>query len=150
MMSMVNKYIREIISQSRLLETNQFIHHGSTSILQHNIAVTRKAYWLSRKLKWKISVKELVFGAMLHDYYFYDWHVKEKSHRLHGYFHPGNSLKNAMKDIELTLIEQDIIRKHMFPLTLLPPKYKESILVCLADKLCTFGETFRIKRTCYV
>ena len=146
-MDRVEKYIKEIIEKSRLAETNQYIHHGNTTILQHNIAVARKAYWISRKLKLKISEKELVFGAMLHDYYFYDWHVKDKAHRLHGYFHPNLSLLNAMEDIELTIIEQDIIRKHMFPLTLIPPKYKESIIVCLADKLCVLDETFHRCKT---
>jgi len=142
-MDKVEKYIKEIIEKSRLVETNQYIHHGNTTILQHNMAVARKAYWISRKMKLRISEKELVFGAMLHDYYFYDWHVKDKAHRLHGYFHPKLSLTNALEDIELTLIEQDIIRKHMFPLTVVPPRYKESIIVCLADKLCALDETFR-------
>lgn len=145
-MNTAEKYIDEIIEQSRLNETNQFIHHGNTTILQHNTAVARKAYWLSQKLKLNVSEKEMIFGAMLHDYYFYDWHVKDKAHRLHGYYHPGLSLKNAMNDVELTIIEQDIIRKHMFPLTLRPPKYKESMIVCLADKLCTLDETFRRKK----
>lgn len=145
-MDRVEKYIVEIIEKSRLMETNQYIHHGNTTILQHDIAVARKAFWISQKLKLKISEKEMIFGAMLHDYYFYDWHVKDKSHRLHGYYHPGLSLKNAMEDIELTLIEQDIIGKHMFPLTLCPPKYKESIVVCLADKLCALDESFHRKK----
>lgn len=145
-MDRVEKYIKEIIEKSRLKETDQFIHHGHTTILQHNTAVARKAFWISQKLKWRVSEKEMIFGAMLHDYYFYDWHVKDKSHRLHGYFHPENSLRNAMKDMELTIVEQDIIRKHMFPLTIYPPKYKESLIVCVADKLCALDETFVRKK----
>ncbi|NTW07521.1 MAG: HAD family hydrolase, partial [Syntrophaceae bacterium] len=30
--------------------------------------------------------------------------------------------------------EADIIQKHMWPLTLVPPKYKESFIVSFADK----------------
>lgn len=136
-------YISQIIEKSRLKETNQFIHHGHTTILEHNMAVARKAYRIAKGLKLKVSEKELIFGAMLHDYYFYDWHEKDAGHRLHGYYHPGISLKNAIKEMELTNIEKDIIKKHMFPLTLSPPKYKESVIVCLADKICALEETIR-------
>lgn len=136
-------YISQIIKKSRLNETNQFIHHGKTTILEHNLAVARRAYRIAKGLKLKVSEKELIVGAMLHDYYFYDWHEKDAGHRLHGFYHPGISLTNAMKDIELTVIEKDIIKKHMFPLTLSPPKYKESVVVCVADKICALEETFR-------
>lgn len=136
-------YISQIIEKSRLKETNQFIHHGHTTILEHNMAVARKAYRIAKGLKLKVSEKELIFGAMLHDYYFYDWHEKDAGHHLHGYYHPGISLKNAIKEMELTNIEKDIIKKHMFPLTLSPPKYKESVIVCLADKICALEETIR-------
>ena len=139
-------YISQIIEKSRLKETDQFIHHGNTTILEHNVAVARRAYRIAKGLKLNISEKELIFGAMLHDYYFYDWHEKDAGHRLYGYYHPGLSLKNAVKEMELTAIEKDIIKKHMFPLTLSPPKYKESFIVCLADKICALEETFRKKK----
>ena len=52
-------------------------------------------------------------------------------------------VKNARRDFQLGEIEQDVIQKHMFPLNLKPPKYKESALVCLADKLSALEETIR-------
>lgn len=48
----------------------------------------------------------------------------------------------ALADFKLNQVEEDIIRKHMFPLTRFPPKYKESLLVCIADKICTVYEFF--------
>ena len=42
-------------------------------------------------------------------------------------------------------MERDIIKKHMFPLTLTPPAYKESLLVCLVDKACSIYEIFSRK-----
>ena len=39
------------------------------------------------------------------------------------------------------LIERDIIKKHMFPLNIAFPKYKESLIVCIADKIIALYET---------
>lgn len=38
--------------------------------------------------------------------------------------------------------------KHMFPLTLQPPRYLESLLVCLVDKGCSLYET-AVRRNAY-
>jgi uncharacterized protein len=87
-----------------------------------------------------------VRGALLHDYFLYDWHVPAPEHNLHGFSHAGAALKNAKRDFEINRLEQDIIEKHMFPLNIRPPKYRESIIVCLADKLCATKETVMDRR----
>ena len=63
--------------------------------------------------------------------------------QMHGRYHPKAACKNAEEDFNLTDIERDIIKKHMFPLTLTPPKYRESVLVCLVDKVCSVYEIFK-------
>ena len=42
---------------------------------------------------------------------------------------------------ELTRVEEDIISRHMYPLTLRPPMCKEAWIVCAADKYCALRET---------
>lgn len=59
-------------------------------------------------------MEQLIRGALLHDYFLYDWHNQLTPHHLHGFFHPGVALRNASMDVELTPIEHDIIKKHMF------------------------------------
>ena len=44
------------------------------------------------------------------------------------------ALKNSQERFEISAREADIIVKHMFPLTLRFPRYKESWLVTLVDK----------------
>lgn len=82
-------------------------------------------------------------GALLHDYFLYDWHTKHEGHSLHGFFHPGRALKNAERDFSLSPTERNMIKTHMFPLTLPPPKCKESWILVVADKVCAIKETFK-------
>ena len=129
---------------SRLLKTAQYIQHGNTSCLLHSIAVAYLCYRLSIKLGFlKLHRKELVRGALLHDYFLYDWHIPDNSRPMHGRYHPKAAYKNASEDFSLTPIEEDIIKKHMFPLTFTPPSYRESVLVCLIDKACSVYEIFK-------
>jgi hypothetical protein len=82
-----------------------------------------------------------VRGALLHDYFLYDWHEKDGGHRLHGFRHPAFALYNASKDFSLNRKERNIIARHMFPLTVLPPRCLEAWIVCFVDKYCAFSET---------
>ena len=50
---------------------------------------------------------------------------------------------NACRDYHVNCVEKDIIIRHMFPLTIVPPRYKESIIVCIVDKGCSIYETFK-------
>ena len=63
---------------------------------------------------------------------------------LHGFRHPQRALENAEKEYNLTPRERDIIVKHMWPLTVLPPTCREAWIVTTADKWCSLLETFRI------
>ena len=49
-------------------------------------------------------------------------------------------------DFNLNEKERDIILKHMFPLTVKPPRFKESYIVMLADKYCAVYETLAVNR----
>ena len=87
-------------------------------------------------------------GALLHDYFLYDWHVPDRSHRFHGFHHAGVALKNAGRDFALNEVEQNIIETHMFPLNLTKlPRYRESVIVNVADKICAICEILAGKRT---
>lgn len=131
-----------LLPNSRLWISDAAIQHGDTTVLLHCIAVAYFALWLARRLRLKCDEKSLIRGALLHDYFLYDWHVPDPSHRLHGFRHPAIALENAQADLELSNTEQDIILHHMFPLTPTPPRCREAVLVCMVDKVCGLYETF--------
>ena len=137
--------LEELCRQSRLLESHRYIQHGATSVFRHSVSVAYFSYYLALKMNAPVDIHSLIRGALLHDYFLYDWHIPDENRPLHGRYHPSAALKNAEEDFELSDMERDIIKKHMFPLTLTPPAYKESLLVCLVDKACSIYEIFSRK-----
>ena len=130
------RILKEVKKESRLQETDQHLQHGVTSVYRHSLAVAYFSCYLAEKMHLKVRTREMIRGALLHDYFLYDWHEKSKDHRLHGFTHPARALP----------VEKDIIKRHMFPLTPVPPAYRESYLVCLADKICSSYETLHRDR----
>ena len=135
--------LRELFCNSRLKMLMDFTQHGDTTCLAHTIAVVYCALAIARLLRLRVNKRELIRGGILHDYFLYDWHDGEKERRIHGFTHPRLALENAENDFLLSRRERDIIRKHMFPLTVKPPAYREAWLICLADKICACREAVR-------
>ncbi len=130
------KSIDDIIKKDIVKSMDKYIQHGNTSTLEHSINVSYLSYKLAKKLNYDfISVAR---GALLHDFYLYDWHTNKSVQGIfkqHGFVHSKKALTNAQNYFKLNKLEKDIILKHMWPLTItLIPKYKESILVSIVDK----------------
>ncbi len=138
----IKKEAEDILLSEGMQQEKYFRHHGNITCYQHSLSVTLVSLYLVDKYKWQVNEKSLIRGALLHDYYLYDWHIVDKSHRFHGLIHACKALKNACRDFKLNDIEKDIIRKHMFPLNITLPKYKESWVVTLADKIVASKEVF--------
>jgi uncharacterized protein len=133
--------LEHICKNSRILESMRFIQHGKTSVYHHSVSVAYYSYLIALKLRLPIHERTLIRGALLHDYFLYDWHIDGHLHRLHGFRHPRKALVNAMKEFQLSQVEKDIIIKHMFPLTPVPPMHLEGWIVCFVDKVCSTKET---------
>jgi len=76
----------------------------------------------------------------LHDFYYEPWgNKKEKTKFLkkHGFIHAKEAVENSKIYFNylITYKTEDIIVKHMFPLNIKLPKYKESWIITIVDKL---------------
>lgn len=131
--------VNDIYSTPEFQSMGDYIQHADITRLQHIMSVAYLSYVKAKeKNKNYVSAAR---GAMLHDLFYYDWHTAgDGSHRLHGYRHPGFALKNAKKLFSLSPLEENIIIRHMWPLTPTPPKYAESFIVSMSDKYCAFQE----------
>lgn len=130
-----------LVSPGMEYERNQ-PQHGSSTCFSHSLTVAYASVWMAMSMDIPVDVRSLIRGALLHDYFLYDW--RDKSHPLHAFSHANTALENAERDFELSDIERDIIARHMFPLTPIPPRYRESTLVSLADKICATLEVTAI------
>lgn len=132
------------LKPTRFVENKGFVQHGTTSLYQHCISVAYRSIVIAVKFNMNIDMRSMIRGALLHDYYLYDWHDKEARTNPHGFVHPRIACENATRDFQLNPLEQNIICRHMFPLTPIPPKYKEGWVICMADKLCSIQETLKL------
>lgn len=138
--------LQEVYDNSNIEFLNTFYQHGKTTCLLHVIAVSYVSYNLAIKLEFKKNLRDIIRATLLHDYVLYDWH-KDDHEGLHGFNHPYKALKNSKELFNLSKVEENIIIRHMFPLTPIPPKFKESILVSMVDKSCSLYETFKREHT---
>lgn len=117
-------------------------HHRGKTRLEHVIEVAELSFIIGRKLS--LDCEAIVRGALLHDLFYYDW--LREGPRLHGFRHHTIALENARRVTELNSKEEDIIKKHMWPLTVIPPRHAESFVVCFVDTFCTIRDYLRIGR----
>jgi len=144
----LEQYAEDILKSANFQKTKEHIQHGNMSVQEHCIHVAITSLKLTEALHITCHERDLVRGALLHDYFLYDWHKPnaEHPHRLHGFYHPGRALQNAKKEYRLTRRQADIIKKHMWPLTVIPPTCIEAWIVTTADKYCSLMETFHIHK----
>ena len=142
--AVVHRYGGDILGSQGMLLSQSFRQHGDVSVALHCFFAAVVCVRLARALALRVDTRALVRGALLHDYFLYDWHDPDPSHRLHGFRHAGFALRNAGRDFSLGPIERNMIASHMFPMNLVLPLFRESLLLCLADKICSFCETFHL------
>jgi uncharacterized protein len=139
-------YAEDILGHDNFLSMKNYYQHGSVTTWQHVLRVAYFALEINRKLHLHCNERELVRGALLHDYFLYDWH--DKNHpKMHGFRHGTYAAENADRDFGLTKKEFKAIKSHMFPLTLLRiPTSREAFILTLADKYCATKESFDTKK----
>lgn len=133
--------IKDIINKENYQKLKNYRHHGNVSTYDHCISVANLCYKYYKKHNMKIDLSSFLRGALLHDYYLYDWHHAHEGHKFHGLRHPKTSYLNACRDYgPLTKLEKDMILHHMFPLVIIPPHTKAGWLISYFDKVASFND----------
>lgn len=130
--------INDILTNKSIQNLKLYKHHYAYTRLEHCLSVSYYTYVICKFLH--LDYKSAARAALLHDLFFYDCEDKISRPKNHIKNHPKIALENANKLFNLNKKEQDIILKHMWPLTFSPPKYLESFIVTIVDKYCAFKE----------
>lgn len=135
--------VLDILQNEKVESMKHFMQHGKTTTLHHSIDVSYLSYCICKK--WNLDYVSVARAGLLHDFYLYDWHNygKESEDRFHGFTHPRKALNNAVNEFEMNWKEKDIVLRHMWPLTPIPPRTLEGIVVVFVDKYCGIMEVIR-------
>lgn len=132
--------IQDLLNHEEVKKLDNYHQHLNTSRFQHSFNVAYYTFWVCEKMNW--NTKEATRAALLHDLFFYDWR-KHNHGGWHPKVHPQVALKNAQQICEVTPMMADAIVKHMWPMTLNIPKYKEGWVITMMDKYCATCEIIR-------
>lgn len=132
-----NGLIEEIIG-NEVYQRLKYYRHHQNDIYEHSLSVAYLSYrtgvYLNKYIK--INISDLTRGALLHDFFLYDWRTQRPaSGKLHAFEHPKEAYLNSeIYFSPISKIEKDIILKHMWPLNIIPPRYIETLIVVGVDK----------------
>ncbi len=145
----IDGILTEIQADANVQKMKQFIQHGNVSTYEHCQSVAELSYSIDKRFSLHSDLKVLLTGAMLHDFYLYDWHEDgDGSHRLHGFTHAKRACDNAKECFSIDDRTSQVIYSHMWPLN--PgrvPRSREAWIVCLADKYVSLKESLFRRHT---
>lgn len=128
------EFVKDLLDSDVVNEMKNYRHHYSTTCFQHSLNVSYYNYLVCKKLG--LDARSAARAGLLHDLFLYDWRTKEKKpgEKPHGFTHPQIALENAKAHFDVAKREEDMIVKHMWPLTVKLPKYAESYVIVAIDK----------------
>lgn len=133
--------VKDIIENTDFKELDYEYHHG-ISRYGHVLRVAKGVYQLTKVLGF--NYVDATRAALLHDFYF-DYQVEEISACKTLIAHQNLAVLNASKYYDLTEMQENMIASHMFPLSKILPKYKESFCISIVDKAVALYEQQRYK-----
>ncbi len=142
-----NSLVQDIIDNKEFNKLNKELHHGITRY-DHSVRVAKWTYNICDILNMK-TTDQTTRAALLHDFFTND-ELKDNNGLQKLKNHPDKALENSLKYYDLNNIQQNIIKTHMFPCSFTIPKYKESWLVSIIDKLVSTYEILRFKASLYM
>lgn len=133
-----NNIIYDIIKNEEFIDLKYEIHHG-ISRLEHSLNVAKLVFKMCRFLGVE-RIEDTTRAALLHDFFKNDEVLESRFVN-----HPLKALENSKRVFDINDFQANIIVSHMFPLTKIWPKSKESLIVSLADKIIAIKECARYK-----
>lgn len=155
--------VENVLLNDEFQKRKLFLHHHNMSVWDHSILVSFNSYLVGRYFH--ADLKVCAIAGLLHDFYSQAWlstpelenlengkytiSLKEKKplFKMHGFVHARDAAENYVKyfpELENKKITNSI-KRHMFPLNIIPPRYKEGFIITMIDKWNSVHELPSIK-----
>lgn len=134
--------VADLLDNPKVQSMRRFGHHPGVNCYEHSVFVSYISFRLARR--WRLDYRACARAGLLHDLYLYPWNDQSAHPGNQCLDHPEFALRNAMTVTELSEKEQNIIRAHMWPLSVHLPRSREAWTVSLADKVCATIETVQV------
>ena len=132
--------ISDILDNKEFNKLDMISHHG-ISRLEHSLRVSYYSYRITKLLR--LNYKVTARAGLLHDFFISDIERNMKDRFLSTFTHPKYAVLNASKYFEIDDLGKNIIESHMFPIYKSLPKYAESWIVSIVDKIAAIYEFSR-------
>lgn len=134
--------VGNILDNEEFNQIKRIEHHGTTRF-EHSVRVSYYSYKVSKLLH--LDYVETARAGLLHDFFISDEDRNAKDRFVSTFVHPKEAVDNSMRVFGINEKEKDIIKSHMFPINISLPKYAESWIVSMVDKVVgsyEFGRKF--------
>ena len=136
-----DQIVSDIANHEEFLALKHELHHG-ISRYEHSMRVAKMTYSVTKKAK--LDYERATRAALLHDFYT-DKDSEGYNSKDTFKVHPKIAAMNAKKYFDIDKKQENMIEAHMFPISAVNPKYKESWIVSVADKVVASHEMYRYK-----
>lgn len=144
--------VKDILLHDEFQKRKLFMHHKNMSVWDHSILVSFSSFMMAKYFN--ADKRVCAIAGLLHDFYSQAWirtpeiealdngkyaqslKVKKTLFKMHGFTHAKDAAINYVKyfpELEDKKITNSI-KRHMFPLNIIPPRYKEGFIITLVDK----------------
>lgn len=133
-------FVNDILDNKEFNKLDDIEHHG-ISRLDHSLRVSYYSYKITKLLK--LDYETTARAGLLHDFFLSDNNRKFKDKIVSTFVHPKYAVLNSKKYFYIDNLTENIIESHMFPIYKCLPKYAESWVVSLVDKVVATYEFSR-------
>lgn len=134
---------QSFLHDKKILRMKEIKTHRGSNCYEHTFKVVKRAmHHVEISSKKNINPEIVLVGAILHDYYLYDWRVDRSKRKGHGKNHVQRALENASKDFNISPEVKEVIGTHMWPINIKNyPKSREAKIVSISDKMVALCES---------
>ena len=145
--------VEDILMNDEFQKRKLFMHHHNLSVWDHSILVSFNAFIVASYIN--ADKRVCAIAGLLHDFYEQAWldskeireldggkyamnlDIKKPFIKSHGFTHAKSAAENYVKffpELEDKRIT-NCIKRHMFPLNIVPPRYLEGYIITAVDKV---------------